>query len=61
MITKTRRGSDTEVCRSLVADADPWISADQVELVCSSCAESMRRKGIEYLFKTHGILFENVQ
>lgn len=37
-----------EVSRDLAAlDADPWISADQVELVCAACAASMRSKGIK--------------
>lgn len=27
-------------------NVDPWVSVDQVETVCASCAESMRRKGI---------------
>ncbi len=25
---------------------DPWISIDQVGLVCSACAESMKKKGM---------------
>ena len=26
---------------------DPWLNVDQVKLVCSSCAESMKKKGIK--------------
>lgn len=26
---------------------DPWLTVDQVKLVCSSCAESMKKKGIK--------------
>lgn len=26
---------------------DPWLSVDQVGLVCQSCAESMKNKGIK--------------